>query len=110
MEQIKSTREQLRLSKRLLDEMVTRVRRLTEQVNASAPWDPPANEAVRERGRLWEVVEFAAQEVRRNYGLVYVPPTFEGHSYFYHKDTFIRWAPEGSEAQVPAERRSLALN
>jgi len=110
MEPIKSTREELRLSKRLLDEMVTRVRRLTEHVNSSVPWDQPATEATRERGRLWEVVEFAAQQVRRNYGLIYVPPTFEGCSYFYHKDTYIRWMPEGGEAEVQAERRVVALN
>lgn len=110
MEPIKSTREDLRLSKRLLDEMVTRVRRLTEQVNASAPWDRPGREAARERGRLWEVVEFAAREVRSSYGLIYVPPTFEGCSYFYHKDTYIRWMPEGGEAEMPVERRNLALN
>ena len=59
---------------------------------------------------MWEVIEFAAQEVRRNHGLIYVSPTFEGRSYFYHKDTFIRWAPEGGEAELPAERRVVALN
>jgi len=110
MEPIKSTREELRLSKRLLDEMVTRVQRLTEHVNSSVPWDQPTTEAARERGRLWEVIEFAAQQVRRNYGLIYVPPAFEGRSYFYHKDTYIRWMPEGGEAQMPPERRRLALN
>lgn len=81
---------ELGLSKRLIDEMVVRVRQLSENVNSN-PFDGEADDANAERRRLWKVLEFAKDELRESYGIEYVPSAFEGKSFFFHKDTYKRF-------------------
>ena len=83
---------ELGLSKRLIDEMVVRVRQLSEEVY-SQPFEEIADDANAERRRLWKVIEYAKSELRENYGIEYVPSSFEGKSFFFHKDTYRRFFP-----------------
>jgi len=83
---------ELGLSKRLIDEMVVRVRRLSEELD-SRPFDSLADDANAERRRLWKVIEFAKDELRDSYGIEYVPSTFEGQSFFYHSKSYRRFRP-----------------
>lgn len=83
---------ELSLSKRLIDEMVFRVRQLSKEMS-SRPFEPEADDANAERHRLWKVVEYAKSELRESYGIEYVPDSFEGKSFFFHKDTYRRFSP-----------------
>ena len=83
---------ELGLSKRLLDEMICRVRQLSEEIY-SRPFESEADNVNTERHRLWEVVEYAKSQLRDSYGIEYVPGSFEGKSFFFHKDTYRRFSP-----------------
>lgn len=83
---------ELSLSKRLLDEMTLRVRQLSEEVS-SHPFEPEADNANTERQRLWKVIEYAKDELRQCYEIEYVPSSFEGQSFFYHKNSYHRFCP-----------------
>lgn len=83
---------ELGLSKRMIDEMVSRVRLLSHNIE-TRPFEETVDDANAERRRLWKVIEYARSELRQNYGIEYVPSTFEGKSFFYHKDTFRRFCP-----------------
>ena len=83
---------ELGLSKRLIDEMVLRVRLLSEDM-FSRPFEPEADNTNVERHRLWEVVEYAKKELLESYGIEYVPGSFEGKSFFFHKETYRRFSP-----------------